>query len=199
MIGYLRGLLAMRRPPQLLVDVNGVGYELNVPLSTCERLPEKVGAEIALYTHLAVREDAWQLFGFSTERERNVFRTLISVSGIGPKLGLQILSGMDVERLLRCVADEDLGALTALPGVGKKTAGRLLVDLKDRLAGYQPMAPVSAPSAERASATRDAQQALVALGYKPTVAKRVIAALPEKTRALDSEALVRAALRSMAS
>ena len=202
MIGRLRGRLVARRPPRLLVDVGGIGYELDAPLSACERLPGEVGAEIELYTHLAIRDDAQALFGFSSERERDVFRVLIGVGGIGPKLGLQILSGMDVERFLRCVAEQDLGALTALPGVGKKTAGRLLVDLQDRLSAYQPTLPARAdetPGAvPGAPAARDAEKALVALGYKPAVARRAIAALGDQARALGSEELVRAALRAMA-
>ncbi len=198
MIGRLHGTLAGRAVPRLLVDVNGVGYEVNVPLSVCERLPKTLGAEITLYIHMVVREDAQQLFGFASERERDVFRVLIGVSGVGPKMGLQMLSGMDVDALLRNVAEANLDALTAVPGIGKKTAGRLLVDLADGLSGFVPLSGADAAAAPPSDATRDAEKALVALGYKPALARRTVAALPAATRGLDSEALIREALRAMA-
>ena len=132
MIGRIRGTLVHKQPPDVLVDVGGVGYEVQVPLTTLFELPE-VGAEITLVTHFVVREDAQQLYGFLRERDRGLFRQLIRVNGVGPKLGLAILSGMDADSFVRCVQREDIKALVALPGVGKRTAERLLVDMRSKL------------------------------------------------------------------
>ena len=132
MIGRLRGRLLLKQPPYLLVDVGGVGYEVEAPLSTCAVLPA-LNAEVTLHTHLAVREDAQVLYGFATPAERELFRNLIKVSGIGAKLALTILSGADADELARCVRDEDVAMLTRLPGIGRKTAQRLIVELRDRL------------------------------------------------------------------
>jgi Holliday junction DNA helicase RuvA len=131
-IGHLRGRLVRKAPPALIVDVGGVGYELEAPMSTFYRLPE-VGSEVELHTHLVVREDAHLLYGFSTENERRLFRDLLRVTGIGPKIGLALLSGMDVDTFLFCVEAQDVDALTRIPGIGRKTAERLLIEMRDRI------------------------------------------------------------------
>ena len=134
MIGRIRGTVAQKQPPDILVEVGGVGYELQVPMTTLFQLPE-LGSEVSLLTHFVVREDAQLLYGFIDERDRGLFRQLIKVSGVGPKLALTILSGMDADSFTRCVHREDVAALVALPGVGKKTAERLLVEMRDKLKG----------------------------------------------------------------
>lgn len=198
MIGRLSGTLLHKRPPEIVVDVGGVGYELQVPMTTLFQLPD-VGETVTLVTHHAVREDAHTLYGFAGERDRELFRALIKVSGVGPKLALTILSGMDSEHFARAVQGGDLSALVALPGVGKKTAERLLVEMRDRIAAWQ--APGHAGAAPSAAAgpvpdkLADAEQALVALGYKPAEAARMVAAVDDE-RIGDSEELIRLALRS---
>ena len=198
MIGRLSGTLLHKRPPEIVVDVGGVGYELQVPMTTLFQLPD-VGETVTLVTHHAVREDAHTLYGFAGERDRELFRGLIRVSGVGPKLALTILSGMDSEHFARAVQGGDLSALVALPGVGKKTAERLLVEMRDRIAAWQ--APGDAGAAPSAAAgpvsdkLADAEQALVALGYKPAEAARLVAAVDDE-RIGDSEELIRLALRS---
>ena len=198
MIGRLSGTLLHKRPPEIVVDVGGVGYELQVPMTTLFQLPD-VGETVTLVTHHAVREDAHTLYGFAGERDRELFRALIRVSGVGPKLALTILSGMDSEHFARAVQGGDLSALVALPGVGKKTAERLLVEMRDRIAAWQ--APGDAGAAPSAAAgpvpdkLADAEQALVALGYKPAEAARLVAAVDDE-RIGDSEELIRLALRS---
>lgn len=197
MIGRLRGILAEKKPPYLLLDVNGVGYELEAPMGTIFQLPE-VGAEITLHTHLAVRDDAHLLFAFATEAERTLFRTLIKVNGVGAKLALTILSGISADEFARCVQDSDTASLVRLPGVGKKTAERLIVEMRDRLDDWQPApvlptgegVPAAAPAAD---AVKDAIAALVSLGYKPPEASRLISKLD--TDGLESEAIIRAALK----
>src|SRR5690606_27720965 len=138
MIGRLRGTLAEKQPPFLLLDVNGVGYELEVPMTTLYRLPP-VGEALTLHTHLVVREDAQLLYGFAEKRERELFRELIRLNGVGPKLALALMSGLEVDELVRCVQAQDTAALTKIPGVGKKTAERLLVELKDRFKAWEAM------------------------------------------------------------
>ena len=132
MIGSLRGVLVAKQPPEILVDVGGIGYELQVPMTTLFQLPA-LGQEVALVTHFAVREDAQVLYGFIDARDRELFRNLVRVSGVGPKLALAILSGMDADSFVRCVQRDDTASLVALPGVGRKTAERLLVEMRDRL------------------------------------------------------------------
>src|SRR5690606_22815988 len=134
MIGFLRGKLAAKHPPQLVVDVGGVGYELEAPMSTFYGLPA-TGAEVNLFTHLVVREDAHVLFGFGTERERRLFRELLKVSNVGPKLALSLLSGMNVESFLTCIEAQDVDSLVRIPGVGRKTAERLVGEMPDRITG----------------------------------------------------------------
>jgi Holliday junction DNA helicase RuvA len=196
MIGRLRGILAEKHPPQLLLDVQGVGYEVEAPMSTFYQLPG-VGEVVTLYTQLVVREDAHLLFGFATLGERSMFRSLTKVNGVGAKLALTILSGISANDFARCVQDGDTAALTRLPGVGKKTAERLVVEMRDRLDDWQPV-PVlptaqPAPAAPSGSQSlRDAISALVALGYKPQEASRLVNGLDDD---LSSEDLIRAALK----
>jgi len=196
MIGRLRGTLLYKQPPDILVDVNGVGYELQVPMSTLFQLPG-LGEELSLFTHFVVREDAQQLYGFAAERDRALFRSLIRISGVGPRLALTILSGMDADSFVRCVQRDELSALTALPGVGRKTAERLLVEMRDRLKGWMDDAqtPVTAGTAPPVDIVADAEGALIALGYKPAEAARLVSAANQGAVA-DSEELIRRALKA---
>lgn len=197
MIGRIAGRLLQKNSPFILVDVHGVGYEMEAPLSTFYQLPE-LGAEVVLRTHLIVREDAHLLYAFSSETERSLFRVLLKINGVGAKLALTILSGLSAEELSRCVAQNDLSSLTRLPGVGKKTAERLVVELRDKLKDFvdQSSEPVrivaQAPSNENAR-LRDAVSALVALGYKPPEAQRMVQGLGDQFA--SSEEIIRAALR----
>ncbi|MEW8033799.1 MAG: Holliday junction branch migration protein RuvA [Candidatus Thiodiazotropha endolucinida] len=198
MIGRLRGELVHKQAPHMLIDVNGVGYELEAPLSTFFTLPE-VGQAVTLFTHLAVREDAHVLYAFATESERTLFRSLLKVSGVGAKMALAILSGMSADEFGRCVEEEDVASLVRLPGIGRKTAQRLIVEMRDRLAKLGDLTPAVSPSqgglaANRGSASTDAVAALVALGYKPQEAGRMVKAVAEDE--MDSEGLIRAALQS---
>ncbi|MCC6076172.1 Holliday junction branch migration protein RuvA [Pseudomonas sp. GCM10022188] len=201
MIGRLRGTLAEKQPPHLLVDAGGVGYELEVPMTTLYRLPS-VGEPVTLHTHLVVREDAHLLYGFAEKRERELFRELIRLNGVGPKLALALMSGLEVDELVRCVQAGDTKALTRVPGVGKKTAERLLVELKDRfqaweaLPGIAPLVVEPARVAAVSSAQGDAISALLALGFKPAEASRAVSLVEED--GLSSEELIRRALKGMA-
>lgn len=204
MIGRVRGTLVHKHPPEVLVEVGGVGYEIQVPMTTLFRLPD-LGREVSLLTHFVVREDAQLLYGFIDEADRRLFRQLIRVTGVGPRLALAILSGMDAASFAHCVQRDDLSALVALPGVGKKTAERLLVEMRDKLKEWQgePGGAGESTAAGLAGAARsaivaDAEGALVALGYKPQEASRVVAAVNDESAA-DSEELIRRALKSMAS
>ncbi|WP_161864536.1 MULTISPECIES: Holliday junction branch migration protein RuvA [Pseudomonas] len=200
MIGRLRGTLAEKQPPHLLLDVNGVGYELEVPMTTLYRLPA-VGEPVTLHTHLVVREDAHLLYGFFEKRERELFRELIRLNGVGPKLALALMSGLEVDELVRCVQAQDAGALVKVPGVGKKTAERLLVELKDRFKAWESIPSIAPlvvePQLAQAvsSAENDAVSALISLGYKPQEASRAVAAVKED--GMSSEDLIRRALRGM--
>jgi Holliday junction DNA helicase RuvA len=198
MIGRLRGLLAWKQPPYLMIDAHGVGYELEASLTTFQTLPE-IGAEVMLHTHLAVREDAHTLYGFASTAERSLFRNLIRVSGIGPRLALLILSGMSVELFGRCVRENDTASLTRLPGIGKKTAERLIIELRDRIGelGLDPTAvvlPGGRAVAPAINPVDDAISALVALGYKLPEASRMVQSL--ETDGLGSEAIIRLALQA---
>jgi Holliday junction DNA helicase RuvA len=202
MIGRLSGQLLVRQPPQLLIDVNGVGYEVEAPMSTFYSLPE-IGDKVTLHTHLVVREDAHTLFGFATENERAMFRALIKVNGVGAKLALTILSGISADDFIRCVMDSDAAGLTRLPGVGKKTAERLIVEMKDVLKKWQAEAGEGGVSATPAAAlgqandaVADAVSALIALGYKPPEASRMVRGI--ETKDLSSEEIIRLALQSTA-
>ncbi|KJH78108.1 MULTISPECIES: Holliday junction branch migration protein RuvA [Pseudomonas] len=203
MIGRLRGTLAEKQPPHLILDVNGLGYELEVPMTTLYRLPS-VGEPLTLHTHLVVREDAQLLYGFASKRERDFFRELIRLNGVGPKLALALMSSLEVDELVRCVQSQDTSALTKVPGVGKKTAERLLVELKDRFKAWEtvpamfalvPNQPGGPDVAAVASAETDAVSALISLGYKPQEASKAISAIKEK--GLSSEDLIRRALKGM--
>jgi Holliday junction DNA helicase RuvA len=189
MIGFLRGKLLRKQPPHLLIDVQGVGYEVEAPMSTFYDLPE-AGAEVTLFTHLTIREDAHVLFGFGSEAERRFFRSLIRVNGVGPKLALTILSGISVDGFIRCVQEDDTAALTRLPGIGKKTAERLVVEMRDRLddVGGSSVTPGVA-----ANPRDEALSALVSLGYKPQEAAQMLRAIKED--GLSSEELIRRALQ----
>lgn len=199
MIGRLRGTLAEKQPPHLLLDVGGVGYEVEVPMTTLYRLPAQ-GEVVTLHTHLVVREDAHLLYGFGEKRERELFRELIRLNGVGPKLALALMSSLEVDELVRCVQAQDTAALVKVPGVGKKTAERLLVELKDRFKAWENLpaiAPLVLPNqaAVAASAEADAVSALVALGFKPQEASRAVAAVEGED--LSSEELIRRALKCM--
>ncbi len=200
MIGRLRGTLAEKQPPHLIIDVNGLGYELEVPMTTLYRLPA-VGEPLTLHTHLVVREDAQLLYGFYDKRDRELFRELIRLNGVGPKLALALMSGLEVDELVRCVQAQDTSALMKVPGVGKKTAERLLVELKDRFKAWESLPGMATlviePSAGAAvsSAESDAVSALISLGYKPQEASRAVALVKED--GLSSEDLIRRALKGM--
>ena len=194
MIGSLRGRIASKTPPQLTVDVGGLGYELEAPMSTFFHLPA-VGEEVRLLTHLVVREDAHVLYAFATEEERRLFRSLIKVSGVGPKIALALLSGISVSAFAECVQREDIAALTRVPGVGRKTAERLIVEMRDRLAASQPGGGATALAAG-ASAESEAYGALVALGYRPAEATRLLKAVGPGTH--STEELIRRALQGAA-
>lgn len=172
MIGFLRGVLTRKHPPVLVVDVGGVGYELEAPMSTFYSLPA-VGDEVRLYTHLVVREDAHLLYGFATEDERRLFRDLLRVSGVGPKIGLALLSGMNVEAFLVCVEAQDVESLVRVPGIGRKTAERLLVEMRDRIRALGEGAAPGRPAAGGGAAA-EAYAAMVALGYRPAEVTRLL-------------------------
>lgn len=192
MISQLRGILLEKQAPTLVVEANGVGYELQAPMSTFYQLPD-IGKEILLYTHLVVREDAQLLYGFKHKQERSLFRTLIKISGVGPKLALTILSGIDSNTFVQCVMDNDITTLVKLPGVGRKTAQRLLVEMRDKLKTWQSDS-VTTLSTEP-NANKDALSALLALGYKLPEANRALARYKDKN--LSSEELIRMALQDM--
>ncbi len=199
-IGRLRGEIIYKKPPQLMLEVAGVGYELEAPMSTFYALPE-VGAQTTLFTHLLVREDAQVLYAFAREAERSLFRMLLRVSGVGAKLGLAILSGMDAEAFGRCVRQEDVTALMRLPGIGRRTAERLILEMRDRLEqipGEVRLAPAgkAIDGVEAGSPLDDAVSALVALGYRPADAGRMARAVGGGD--LTSEEIIRAALRAAA-
>jgi len=199
MIGQLRGILMSKQPPALMLDVQGVGYELDAPMTTFYDLP-KEGAELMLHTHLVVREDAQLLFGFSTENQRNLFRHLLKISGIGPRVGLAILSGLSVKEFRLCINGEDVVRLTKVPGIGRKTAERVILELRgQQLPGMSADDDVAvAGSVDDVRA--DAISALTALGYRAKDAEKVIGQLADQSDAgetLSSESLIRQALQAM--
>ena len=199
MIGHLRGRLAAKHPPQLVLDVGGVGYEIEAPMSTFYGLPA-VGAEVNLHTHLVVREDAHVLFGFGTERERSLFRELIKVSGVGPRIALAILSGVSVEEFHRCVESDDVASLVRVPGIGRKTAERLVVEMRDRIAGLAGSVVsgrAGVVPGTVASPQSEAFSALVALGYKPAEVTRLLQKVDPAVT--STEDMIRHALRVAAS
>jgi Holliday junction DNA helicase RuvA len=179
-IGKLTGTLLEKRPPMIMVDVNGVAYELDVPMNTLYQLPA-TGAKVTLYTHLIVREDAHLLFGFAAEDERQAFRQLLKVNGVGARTALAVLSGLSVQDLSQAIAAQDSARLIRIPGVGKKTAERLLLELKDKLQGGV-MDSIAKPVSSRA----DALHALLALGYNEKEAGRALATLPAELATADA-------------
>ena len=187
MIGRIHGKLVEKHPPQIVVDVQGVGYELDVPMSTFYQLPA-TGAEVTLYTHLAVREDAHQLFGFATEPERRAFRQLLRISGVGARTALSVLSGLSVADLRDAVSAQDGGRLTKIPGIGKKTAERLLLELRDKLDAVT----VAAGASKGDGQTGDISNALLALGYNEREAGWALKQLPAGLNVTDG---IRQALR----
>ncbi len=204
MIGRIRGTLAEKQPPEILVDASGVGYEIHMPMTSFYQLPA-VGEEVVVYTHFVVREDAQLLFGFADKMERGLFRELIKANGVGPKLGLTILSGMSAGQFLSAVQNADVSALVSLPGIGKKTAERLVVELKDRLAKFGKVQSIAIPPpsgdllnnntlVEVNDTREDAQSALVALGYKPAQASKLIDSVYKE--GMESESLIREALKA---
>ena len=204
MIGRIRGILIEKQPTDIQVEVAGIAYEVQVPMSTLFKLPE-VGDAVTLHTHFVVREDAQQLFGFIELKDKTLFRTLIKVNGVGPKMALGILSSVDSDALVGLVLSNDIAALVAMPGIGKKTAERLVIELRDKIkdwetaAGSAAMTGAKPASPNAASAAREAETALVSLGYKLPQAARAIAAVQkDRPEIVSSEELIRFALKSMA-
>ncbi len=203
MIGRLRGTLVSKQPPGLMIDVGGVGYELEAPLSTFYDLPA-VGETVTLFTHHVVREDAQLLFAFARESERRLFRALLKVSGVGAKMALAVLSGMSADDFARCIETDDVTALTRLPGIGKKTAERLIVEMRDRLSDTDlrdalPPAVGQTPAADgdaQPDPVNDAASALVALGYRQAEAAKMIRGID--TNGLSTEDIIRRALQAAA-
>jgi Holliday junction DNA helicase RuvA len=197
-IGFLKGRLASKQPPSLMVDVNGVGYELEAPMSTFYGLPAE-GEPVALFTHLVVREDAHILFGFGTDGERRLFRGLLKVSGVGPKIALGILSGASVEEFLRIIEAEDVAMLTRIPGIGRKTAERVIIEMRDSVQKFavplpgkgSMLGPAAAPTPQS-----EAFSALVALGYKPPEVTKLLKSADEP--GLTTTEIIRRALKSAA-
>lgn len=199
MIGRLSGVLIEKQAPDLLIDVNGVGYEVQAPLSSFLDIGP-IGSKITLLTHFVVREDAQLLYGFSDKTQRTMFRTLIKVSGVGPKLALGILSSMDADTFARCIQNHEVTALTKLPGVGKKTAERLIVEMQDKLKEWQTQAPLWAAVEQTETDSRnhllaDAESALISLGYKPQEAAKMLSKMPAEIN--SSEEMIRRALKGM--
>lgn len=201
LIGQICGILVDKTPPDILVQVNGITYELQVPMNTLYQLPE-VGREVTLHTHFVVREDAQLLYGFYGSKDKAMFRALIKVNGVGPKMALAILSGMDADEFVRTVRNNDVATMVNMPGIGKKTAERLIVEMRDRLAEWGDSDAESGASiavgGAGSSARSEAETALLSLGYKPQQASRSVAqVLKENPSINDSEALIRLALKSM--
>jgi Holliday junction DNA helicase RuvA len=205
MIGLVRGVLLEKQPPFLLIDVNGIGYEIQVPMTTFYQLPE-TSSEVVLHTHFVVREDAQLLYGFFDLQTRELFRELIKVNGVGPKMALAVLSALDVGELIQCIKQDNINTLVRVPGIGRKTAERLLIDMRD-LAGRwadrsslkSALAPKQTTSMSAPSIQEDAESALVALGYKPQEAAKIIAGILKVSDVASSEELIRLALKSMVS
>jgi Holliday junction DNA helicase RuvA len=197
MIGFIRGKLVSKTPPQLVVDVQGVGYEVEAPMTTFYDLPE-LGEELLLHTHLVVREDAHILFAFSTEPDRIMFRTLIKVNGVGPKLALTILSGQSAEEFHRCIHDNDVQALVRLPGVGKKTAERLIIEMRDRLPDSVNSTETEqnqSPNRTKNNPRQEAISALCSLGYKAQDASKMVQNISEDGKSCED--IIRLALQKI--
>jgi len=194
MIGFIRGVLVDKTPPKILIDVQGIGYEVDAPMSTVFKLPD-TGVELTLLTHLVVREDAHTLYGFLSDSERSLFRELIKVNGVGAKMALGVLSAISVDDFARCVQNDDKATLCKVPGIGRKTAERLIIDMRDRIEpladGVAPDLPGSSPAV-----SGEAYHALLGLGYKPAEVKKMLKAVPE---GMDTtEDILQAALSSAA-
>ncbi len=195
MIGSLRGRLISKQAPQIVIECSGVGYEVETPMSTFLDLP-KLGSDLFLHTHLVVREDAQILYGFATDDERLLFRTLLKVNRVGAKMALGILSAMSANDFRRCVEYEDTRTLSKIPGVGKKTAERLIIEMRDRIDSVAPLATGSGPLTVEASARSEAYDALVALGYKANEVNKLIGKLDTDDK--SAEDIIRQALRQVA-
>ncbi|MDJ0958717.1 MAG: Holliday junction branch migration protein RuvA [Arenicellales bacterium] len=197
MIAYLKGTLLEKHPPTLVLDVDGVGYELEAPMTTFYDLTG-TNTDVVLHTHMVVREDAQKLYGFTKKQQRDLFRSLLKVTGVGPRVGLAILSSLSTEEFLMCMADEDVDRLTRVPGIGRKTAQRLLVEMRDRVLtetdGALPQ--MAQPKQIEPNPIQDAVSALIALGYKPAQASRAV----REVDSVDSgsEEIIRQALRMLA-
>lgn len=194
MIGSVQGTVAAKQPPWLMVEVGGIGYELEAPMSTFYVLPA-LGERVTLYTHLVVRDDAHLLFGFATEPERSLFRALLKVSGVGARVALAVLSGISVDGFVHCIRDGDVATLTRVPGIGRKTAERLVVEMRDRFAAGMPAGAAGLPGGAAPAPREEAYSALVALGYKPQEATRMLARVDD---AAGSEDMIRQALQAVA-
>lgn len=195
MIGSLNGTLVAKHPPLLLVEVAGVGYEVEAPMSTFYQLPA-AGEPVRLLTHLLVRDDAHVLYGFASDAERQLFRSLIRVAGVGARMALAILSGISVDAFIRCVQSEDVASLTKIPGIGRKTAERLIVEMRDRLRQTGSPLAQAIPADGQGEPADEAFGALVSLGYRPAEAQRLLQATESKGR--STEELIRAALQAAA-
>jgi Holliday junction DNA helicase RuvA len=196
MIGSLDGRIVQKAPPHLLLDIAGVGYEVEAPMSTFYGMPP-VGERLRLLTHLVVREDAHILYGFATAEERQLFRNLLKVSGVGPRMALALLSGMSVRAFAQCIRSQDTATLTKVPGVGRKTAERLIIEMRDRLtnaADSEAIGALAMPDGHTSGPSAEAFSALVALGYKPAEATRLLKHAGEGS----TEERIRAALQSAA-
>lgn len=196
MISRLKGVLAAKRAPLILIDCHGVGYEAEVSMTTYYQLPE-VGERVSVWTHLLVKEDSHSLIGFADEPERRLFRQLIRINGVGPKMALTILSGIDEAQFALCISNNDVAMLTRLPGVGKKTAERLIIEMRDKLEDLAGDLPVRAPVTAGQSIVTEALEALEALGYKPVDAEKMIGRARQQGEPLDTaSALIKKALQA---
>ena len=194
MIGFLEGIIVLKQPPIILMNVNGVGYEIESPMTVFYDLPP-IGEKIMLHTHLQVREDAHKLYGFASMFDRDMFRTLLKVSGVGPKVALAILSGLTAHEFQQCIADSDIVLLTRVPGIGKKTAERLIIEMRDRIDITSCDGNVSVTGTDAGNSVQDAISALAALGYKSADAARAVRAVNDSNA--SGEELIRAALKSL--
>jgi len=194
MIGSLIGLIKDKKPSLVLLEVNGVGYEVHVPLSTSFQLPNN-GESTFILTHLLIRDDQHTLYGFATEEERKLFRALIKISGVGAKMALTILSGINVDGFVQSVINEDVDTLVHLPGIGKKTAERLIVEMKDKIQDVTDSSELTGPTASDNNMILEARNALVNLGYKSSEARKILDKID--TTELEVEELLRQALKSL--
>jgi len=195
MIGRIKGVVLSKQAPDLLLDVQGVGYELLVPLNTFFEIPD-IGETVTLHTHFVVREDAQQLYGFSQLEERVLFRHLIKINGVGPKMALAILSGMSVKEFSRCVQRDEVATLVKIPGVGKKTAERLLIEMRDKISSIVDDSSEQVTEQVSEDISLEAESALTALGYRPQDAAKMVSRVAGE-HITNAEQLIRAALKSM--